>query len=108
MVAPNSDAPRAASSGSTGPRTEAGKARSSLNALKHGLTAQTSLLPGEDPDALREFGELLEADLRPMGALQKLLVQRIVAIAWKLRRSAAAEEKAAMKMDEDRMAWWQH
>ena len=33
---------------STGPRTEAGKAASSHNALKHGLTAQTVLLPGED------------------------------------------------------------
>jgi hypothetical protein len=79
-----------------------------MNALKHGLTAQTSLLPGEDPDELREFGESLEAELRPMGPLQRMLVQRVVAIAWKLRRSAAAEEKAALKMEEERLSWWHH
>ena len=34
---------------STGPRTEQGKAISSFNSLRHGLTAMTVLLPGEDP-----------------------------------------------------------
>ena len=33
---------------STGPRTEAGKKRSSLNALRHGLTGQVVILPRED------------------------------------------------------------
>jgi hypothetical protein len=41
---------------SRGPKTAAGLKRSSQNALKHGLTAQTLLLPSEDPD---EFHELL-------------------------------------------------
>jgi hypothetical protein len=35
---------------STGPRTEAGKQRSSLNSLRHGLTARTAVLHSEDPD----------------------------------------------------------
>ena len=34
---------------STGPRTPEGKARVSKNALKHGLLAQDSVIPGEDP-----------------------------------------------------------
>jgi hypothetical protein len=38
---------------STGPRTPEGKSRSRLNALKHGLTARTLVLPGEDPEAFR-------------------------------------------------------
>ena len=42
---------------STGPRTETGKAASSQNALKHGLTAKTVLLPGEDEAAYRKMCE---------------------------------------------------
>jgi len=42
---------RANAQRSTGPRTEAGKQHSALNALRHGLTAQTAVLPSEDPAA---------------------------------------------------------
>ena len=38
---------------STGPKTAAGKARSKMNALKHGLDAETPILPGEDEAAFR-------------------------------------------------------
>ena len=34
---------------STGPRTKQGKARVAKNALKHGLLARDTVLPGEDP-----------------------------------------------------------
>jgi len=41
---------------STGPRTEAGKARSSLNALKHGCrSAPMRAISGEIADTLRGF-----------------------------------------------------
>jgi hypothetical protein len=36
---------------STGPKTEAGKAKSSLNAVKTGLTGRTVLLPSDDAAA---------------------------------------------------------
>ena len=36
---------------STGPQTESGKARSSGNALKHGLSAEQVVIFGEDPAA---------------------------------------------------------
>ena len=36
---------------STGPRTEEGKRRSSLNAITHGMTARIALLPDEDQAA---------------------------------------------------------
>src|ERR1700674_5170479 len=42
---------------STGPRTEAGKQRSSLNALRHGLTGQTVVLPTEDHSAYQRHSQ---------------------------------------------------
>ena len=38
---------------STGPRTAEGKRSSKFNAVTHGLTARTVLLPGEDPSRAR-------------------------------------------------------
>ena len=42
---------------STGPRTDAGKAASRLNAMKHGLRAQTVPLPVEDPAELEALAD---------------------------------------------------
>ena len=42
---------RANASHSTGPRTPAGKAKTRMNALKHGLRAEQVVIPGEDPKA---------------------------------------------------------
>jgi len=42
---------RANSQHSTGPRTESGKQRASLNAIRHGLNGASPVLPSEDPAA---------------------------------------------------------
>ena len=76
---------------SPGPRTEAGRARSRLNALKHGLLSQEALLPEDDADALRELGESLKAELQPVGVLEDLLVDQITAAFWRLRRLGKVE-----------------
>jgi hypothetical protein len=48
---------------STGPRTPAGKQRSSLNALRHGLTGQIVVMPTEDLEAnLLTLAAAREAD----------------------------------------------
>lgn len=42
---------------STGPKTEAGKAASSTNALSHGLAAaETVVLPEEEPEDFERLG----------------------------------------------------
>jgi hypothetical protein len=76
---------------STGPRTPEGKAAVRLNALKHGLLSEEILLPGEDEGALRELTERLKAELQPVGELENLLVDRIVAAYWRLRRLGTVE-----------------
>jgi hypothetical protein len=85
-------ASRADGAKSRGPRTAAGKARSAQNALKHGLSARKHVLLPDDSRA--EFkaleGALLE-ELCPEGALQTLLVHRLVAAAWRLARADRLE-----------------
>jgi hypothetical protein len=76
---------------STGPKTPEGKDAVRLNALKHGLLSQESLLPGEDGEALRELDERLRDELRPIGELENLLVDRIIASHWRLRRLGRVE-----------------
>jgi hypothetical protein len=71
---------------STGPKTPDGKAAIRYNATKHGLLSREVLLPGEDENTLRELGELLRGELQPVGELENLLVDRIVAAHWRLRR----------------------
>ena len=71
---------------STGPRTAKGKARSSRNALTHGLTAQEIVIPGEDPAAYQAFRQQLIDDLQPNGSCELDLVERLAATFWRLRR----------------------
>ena len=76
---------------STGPKTPEGKAAIRLNALRHGLLSRETLLPGEDEEALLELGERLRDELQPVGELENLLVDRIIASYWRLRRLGRVE-----------------
>ena len=76
---------------STGPKTPEGKAAVRLNALRHGLLSREVLLPGEDGEALGELGERLGAELQPVGELENLLVDRVAAAVWRLRRLGRVE-----------------
>jgi hypothetical protein len=77
---------------SRGPKTTEGKARSSRNALKHGLRAQkVVVLPDEDATEFEAQEAALLAELAPEGALQTLLARRIAAAAWRLSRADRIE-----------------
>lgn len=76
---------------STGPRTEDGKRRSSLNTLRHGLTGQTIVLPSEDLAAYERHTRRFTDDLQPKGAIEDQLVQSLADAAWRLNRVAALE-----------------
>ena len=76
---------------STGPKTPEGKAVVRQNALKHGLLSQEVLLPDEDEEAMQELGGRLRDELQPVGELENLLVDRIIAAYWRLRRLGRVE-----------------
>ena len=76
---------------STGPRTEIGKATSSQNALKHGLTAKTILLPGEDEAAYRKMCEGMFASFNPDCTPEKELIQLLCDTQWRLQRCGRIE-----------------
>ena len=77
---------RANSEHSTGPRTATGKQRSSLNALRHGLTAQTAVLPTEDPIAYQQHCRQFVDEHQPATATETHLVQELAATSWRLKR----------------------
>jgi hypothetical protein len=77
---------RANAQHSTGPRTEAGKHRSSLNALRHGLTAQTAVLPTEDLAAYQQHVQQFLAEYQPATATEKQLTHELANTAWRLNR----------------------
>ena len=76
---------------STGRKTSEGKAASALNSLKHGLLSQDVLLPSEDGALWAEWGERLRAELNPVGELESVLVDRIIALIWRLGRLGKIE-----------------
>ncbi len=82
---------RANAQHSTGPRTEAGKQRSSLNALRHGLTGHVIVLPSEDHSAYAAHTKRFFDDLQPKGALEQQLVQSLADSSWRLNRVVALE-----------------
>jgi hypothetical protein len=76
---------------STGPRTEQGKQRSSLNALRHGLTARTAVLPTEDPDDYQRHIQQFLDEHKPATPTETQLVHEIANTAWRLNRIPSLE-----------------
>ena len=76
---------------STGPKTRRGKATAARNALRHGLLATDITLPDEDAAAFAAFRSALTTECAPHGPLEALLVDRVTACAWRLRRVVRVE-----------------
>jgi len=92
MSTPNrAEINRANSQHSTGPKTAAGKQRSSLNALRHGLTGQIVVMPTEDLQAYQSHLESFTDEYDPEGATEAHLVQALADTSWRLNRVAALE-----------------
>ena len=78
---------------STGPKTAEGKTAAAKNATKHGLFARYDVVISEDQgdyDALRES---LLGELAPEGTMENLLAERIVSLAWRIKRAARMQNE---------------
>ena len=79
---------------STGPRTEAGKRRVALNALKGGSYAQslwdTMVALGEDPEEFTRLLQDLIASHQPGSPAEMMLVEDIATLRWQRRRAERA------------------
>ncbi len=76
---------------STGPVTQDGKATSSLNALKTGLTGRSVLLHSDDAAQYQRHIEEYEQEYKPVGLRERELVQSLADTQWRLQRIPGLE-----------------
>jgi hypothetical protein len=85
------DANRENAKKSTGPKTPEGKAQSSRNALKHGLTSPHTIMPHEDGTEYHEQRAALLETWQPANAQELQLVDAIAAGWLRMQRSLRFE-----------------
>jgi hypothetical protein len=71
---------------SSGPRSVAGKAVSSMNALQSGIDAKSNLIRGEDSAALETLTREYRERFLPATPEERLLVDTLIHDEWLLRR----------------------
>jgi hypothetical protein len=85
---------------SRGPTSEAGKARARYNALTHGMTAESVVLPGEDRAEFDAWRLTLHMQLQPRNGLEGDLIDRLARDSWmsnRTKNSAAARLEYRMR-----------
>jgi hypothetical protein len=82
---------RANAQKSTGPRSAEGKAASRFNALKHGLDAQSIVLPNEDPADYEALANEYDRSLRPTTPTERFHVDTLIRSDWQKRRLQLVE-----------------
>ncbi|MBL8295369.1 MAG: SEC-C domain-containing protein [Bryobacterales bacterium] len=83
----------------SGPTTSAGKAASSRNAMRHGLTNLHPVVTEDDRPEYEALREHLLDSLQPVGFLQGLTVQRLVNAAWNMQRCLKLENQVMASID---------
>jgi hypothetical protein len=76
---------------STGPRTQAGKDRSRLNAVDHGGRAMLPVLPGENPGEYETKSAAWRLSIKPRNPSEEFLIDRIVSLDLQSKRIDRAQ-----------------
>ena len=69
-----------------GPITEAGKHRSSQNAIRHGLLSKSVVLGNESDETFAKLLAQHQAKLRPADDVEEGAIEEMAASSWRLRR----------------------
>jgi hypothetical protein len=69
-----------------GPKTAAGLAVTSRNALKSGAYSLNQLIEGEDPDEFETLCNDLIQDEKPQNTVQHILISKLAQTQWRMRR----------------------
>jgi hypothetical protein len=76
---------------STGPTSEAGAARSSKNAIRHGLTGTTIYLTPAEEEPYRAFREDMFFSYVPKGTEEEYLVDALIDSRWRIAKISQLE-----------------
>ena len=76
---------------STGPKTIIGKQHSSQNAVRHGLTCETVVMPFEEKEDYKAFELAITADYGGESAVDRELIFRLASLLWRLRGATSIE-----------------
>lgn len=71
---------------STGPSTSGGKAASSANAIKHGMTSSRVVLPHESQSEFDAHREAVLVDCAPATDLERVCAENIASAWWRVQR----------------------
>ncbi len=83
---------RANATKSTGPRTTTGKQKVAVNALRHGLTGRTVVIPADDLETYKTHVKTLTASLKPETPEETQLAALIADNYWRLQRVQSIED----------------
>jgi hypothetical protein len=87
------DANRRNARNSTGPRTPEGKAKSSANSVKHGLSGAFRVLDTENQEEFEELIAEYHRTFRPANIHERFLIEEIAQARWRLARARRLESE---------------
>jgi len=77
---------------SPGPTSPQGRVRSSINALRHGLTARVVVLPTEDMNAYKTFSKEIADSLDAQTPVERQFAQTVADNQWRINRCRSVED----------------
>ena len=79
------------------PSEEARRSRKRLNALLHGITSNSPVIPGMETEAAwQRHCDGIVASIEPVGGLEEFFAQRLASLLWRLNRVLRYEVAATM------------